>query len=300
MSSAPLDIKVVYSARTSGKPRRAGRRATPAASRPRTWSWAALGLMNLLVAAGFYYATWWEVDPFLYITATWKAPIPGVNVNAAAGLLGLGDAPVPKQQPSGTVVPAAPQSADGDPLARTPGVTAQRTPAFQRPTGITRNAALFGGAMYGWLTLSTVSYSLLAVAAGATLARAGAGAWRRKWVILLGGALLAVAYIVFDTSVRFGWKFPPDHLRWMMGTLVVVGALLGLSMARWPRGFTRIAAAGTILAAAGSVAGLIALKQCDALEKPEYGTIPALAMIFAIHSIYGWLLLPISSRIGRS
>lgn len=300
MSSTSLDIKIVYSAKPGRNPRRAGRSAVPVAVQRRTWTWAALGFVNLAVACGLYYATWWRVDPFLYMTAMWKAPLPGVDAEEAAALLGLGPAPG-RTQPSHGRIPRNLSAGEATPSAQ-PAV-AEGTPGTARTAGgeaPKRNAVLFGTALYGWLSISTISYSVLALAAGAALARAGAGVWRRKWVILLLGAVAGMAYSAFDLLGRFGWQFPPDNLRWFWGGLVVLSALAGLVVQRWYRGLNRLAGIGLIAAAAGSVAGLIALKECNALEKVEYASVASLSMVFAIHSFYGWLLLPISARIGRA
>jgi hypothetical protein len=300
MSSTALDIKIVYSARAGRKPRRAGRPTSNAAVTRPAWRWAALGLVNLVVACVVYYATWWRVDPFLYMTAMWKAPLPGVDAEEAAALLGLGPAPG-RTQPPRVRTPRnlsageANQPAQPSAAATTPGAILAASADAPK-----RNAVLFGAALYGWLSISTISYSLLAVAAGASLARAGAGIWRRKWVILLLGAVAGMAYAAFDLLGRFGWQFPPDNLRWFWGGLVVLSVLAGLVVQRWYRGLNRVAALGLIAAAAGSVAGLMALKECNALEKAEYASLASLSMVFAVHSFYGWLLLPISARIGRS
>ncbi len=292
-TTQPLDIKVIYTAKPGGRPRRAmrpaerpERRSTerPAKNPSKSIAmgrangpWLALGFANLLVAGACYYATWWKVDPFLYMTTMMRAPVSNVSVEAAASLLGLGaESSTPEQRRKAV-----------NELAKNPPAPNKRTYAF-------------AGAVYGWLTLSTFSYIILAMAAGGSLTGAGAGIGRRKGVILLGGCILGMAYAAYDILSRFGWQYRPDHLRGYMGGLLGIGLFLGLAFGGRPRKLIRVAAGTLILSAVGSVAGIWLLKWCDALEKPEYASPVFLIMVFAIHSIYGWLLIPLSSRVGRT
>jgi hypothetical protein len=73
--------------------------------------------------------------------------------------------------------------------------------------------------------------------------------------------------------------------------------LIGATFSRGGRSATRVAAGVLILAAAGSVLALYFGRRCDALE-PGYTDPVFLTIVFAVHSFYAWLLLPLSARLG--
>ena len=246
--------------------------------RPRSAWWLILGLANVLAASGFYYGTWWPADRFLYLTVIMRTPLPGVDLEAASALFG--------------VTVAGPTTPPETVSIKTPQVP---TPRFTGQTA----ATVIGATMYGWLTLATVAYSLLALAAGTTLGEVGRGRSRRIWVILAFGMLVMLGWAGFDVWSQYGPEYPPNYLRAGMAGLVVLSALLGMAIGRFAAWFTRFAGVAVILSALGSVAGLSLLRACDAVD-PTYSSIPFMAMVFAAHSFYGWLLLlPIASRVGR-
>ncbi len=248
------------------------------APRPRSAWWLILGLANVLAASGFYYGTWWPVDWLLYETVVLRTPLPGVDLEAASALFGA------------TV--AGPTTPPETVSLKTPQVP---TPRFTGQTA----ATVIGATMYGWLTLATVAYSLVALAAGTALGKAGARRSRRIWLILACGMLLAMLAWAGFLWIKYGLKYPPNYLRAGMAGLVGLSALLGMAIGRWAGWFTRCAGVVVILSALGSVAGLSLLRACDAVDH-KYASIPFMAMVFAAHSFYGWLLLlPIASRVGR-
>lgn len=277
---SPLDIRVVYGASPKGRMRRSRMadlqpRGVP---RPRSAWWLILGLANVLTASGFYYGTWWSADRFLYLTVMMRTPLPGVDLEAASALFG-----VPLAGPT-----TFPETVS----VKTPQVP---TPRFTGQTA----ATVIGATMYGWLTLATVAYCLIALAAGTTLGEVGRRRSRRIWVILAFGMLVMLTWAGFDVWSQYGPEYPPNYLRAGMAGLVVLSALLGMAIGRLAVWFTRCAGIAVILSALGSVAGLSLLRACDAVD-PKYASIPFMAMVFAAHSFYGWiLLLPIASRVGR-
>jgi hypothetical protein len=82
---------------------------------------------------------------------------------------------------------------------------------------------------------------------------------------------------------------------------VVVCALLGWAIGRGTRGITYVAAVTLVVSAVGSVVGLYLGTLYDAVEPAELPMplLPFLATVFLIHSIWGWILLPLASRVRR-
>ena len=64
---------------------------------------------------------------------------------------------------------------------------------------------------------------------------------------------------------------------------------------------TYLAAIMLILAAAGSAMGLWIGTSYDAIKPHELPTalMPSMVLVFILHSLWGWILVPIASRIGR-
>ena len=276
MSTArPLDIKVIYSA-SSRRPRKPGRAAV-STPRSRATSWALLGAMSLIVAGVLTYATWWPVDKFIYLTFTWKTPVLGVDANAAAGAL------FPN-------LAAAANSEANPPIDEEP-VEAHRY------VGETATI-IIGATAYSWLTLSTVAVGLLALFSGAAFGRAGGTQARRVGVILAAGGVLLLAWQAFDIFSQYDRGFPPSLLRAWMAGLIAVAALIGLAIGRGVRGLGRTAGVAVIIAAVGTAVALHLGKQCGAVSA-EYSSLLFLLFAFLIHSLYGWILLFFSFRLGR-
>jgi len=272
-TTAPLDIKVIYSASSRRRPRRwAG--SHPA--RGGVWLWSLVGAANLLAACCLYYGTWWRVDPFLYQTSVLRTPLPGVNLDAAAaGLLGPAFA-----------------TATG----RSAGAAAPLT-SVPRPEDQTR-ATIVGATMYTWLTLTSLAAGLLAFAGGGALGGAGAARLRHIWMVLAGVVALVLGWALYDLWGRYGWKYPPNHWRVGMGAVVAFCGLLGLMRDRAPLRLCRLAAVVLIVSAVASSVGLYIGSRFEMLQS-EHASMAFLATVFVVHSAYGWLLLIGCARLGR-
>lgn len=379
MSAAPpLDIKVIYSA--SGKrasPKRAappprpqrdprshrrpeGSRAAATSGRTSPFKLLLLGVLNLAVAGGLYYATWWRVDrELIYMTLTYKTHVPGVNLDEFAKLIvpnaappprvsrgttaptrGRGSQPGAREKASGRRVgnsrrtgrtrqDARPEVQNPEPSAGAkdePSPNATETGGAQQPTNAAGSdtragemaaateqetasgdqhqarytgetaTKIIGISAYGWLTLSTIAFGFLAMAAGALLATAGGHRWRRIGLILSAGGLAGLCWFGYSTWVQYGEAYPTGHLRWGMGGLALLAVLVGMAIGRAPKGLNRVAAAMLLVSAIGSVVALYLGHLCDAIPA-EQASLGFLAVVFVIHSFYGWLLLPVASRL---
>lgn len=257
-----LDIKVVY---RGGSLRR---KLTPARLHPTTSRLALLGLLNLAVAGALCYATWWPADRFIYLKFVLKTPIDATQLAVMFNL------------PSRELAPAP----TGD----------SSTAATQRFVGETATAVI-GVTGYAWLTLATFAACALAVSGGAAVGKAGDPPLRRIGRILFIGGLLGLAWGAYETFSQFGAKYPPAHLRWSMVALVVLCGLLGLAIGRRVKGLTRLAAATLILSAVGTAVGLYLGGLAGAIS-PDYSSALFLALLFLVHSFYGWTLLAFSPR----
>lgn len=276
-TSAPLEVKVIFDASSRGRRRPMPRaRASPRVSR--AWPWIVLGLFNLLAAGGLYYATWWRVDPFLYLTLMLKTPV-DLDLDQAAGIF------VPRN------------NEPREPASSTPAPPSSVPTALPRWTGDAVRKVM-GAAAYGWLTLATAAACTLSLSAGVAWSRIGGAPWRRAGVILAATLTLALAVAVFVVWNQYGKQYLPSHLRIGMGGLVLLSAFTGLAVGRAARGLSRIAAIALIISAIGTVIALYLGYRCGAIP-PEQATPLYLFLAFLIHSGYGWIQLPVLSRMGR-
>ena len=276
MSTArPLDIKVIYSA-SSRRPRRRGQSIAGRSKSPAAW-WALVGAFSLIPACGLTYATWWPVDKFVYMTFAWKTPVLGVDADAAARAMfpGLTAGAGTEPNPSADEKPDGPQKYVGETATFIIGITA-----------------------YSWLTLSTIAAGVLALSAGVAFGRVGGTQVRRVGVILAVGGALILAWIAFDILTEYDRGFPPSYLRAWMASLVGISVLIGMAIGRGVRGLTRFAAVTLILAGVSTAVAIYLGGQCGAISA-ERSTLLIMLLAFAIHSLYGWILLPISSRLAR-
>jgi hypothetical protein len=222
-----------------------------------------------------YYATWWPIDRWIYVTLVLHTPIPGVDTAEASNLLfpGLTE-PAPKSR---QVPPAAGSTSSGDQVRKILLTTAP-----------------------SWLTLSTLSYGMLALSAGAAWGRTGTHTRRKLWLFLLvlgvGMLLLAGGWVAW----QYGMEWPSEYSRYAFASVAAFPFLVGLGLRRGARFLCRLAGVFLIVAALGTALSLYLLGRCGAVEERFFGP-SFLAMVFAAHSLYGWLLLiPIGSRVGRS
>jgi len=276
-TAPPLEVKVVYSAnkrrRASGKPR-------PMGAPSRSSRLVFLAVLNLVVAGTLYYGIWWRVDKYINVRLILAIPLTGVDADSATGFL----APNP---PSAAESPAADTNEVG------PASTSEFTPKTTQVMMI--------ATAYGWETLATVATCVLALSAGTLLGRAGGAGWRRAGIVLTCVVLLALIGAVYATWTRYGAGYPTAHLRIGFGAVGLLVALVGLALGRGMRVWLRGAAWATILAGVGSAVAVYLATLCDAIRPDELplSLIPFLFVVFAVHSLWGWILLPIASRIDR-
>ncbi len=273
MGTAPqLEIKVIYgaSSRNRRRPRTGFRGYVTRSTR-----WVALSVVNLLVATGLYYGTWWLADPELRVKLIMHTEFTGVNLNAVAAEL----------------IPAKPMS----PGAQTPPAAVKAPIATPTVEGPTTLGFMFVATAIGWEFLSTVTICVVALSSGALLHKWGS----RKlhiWCALLGVvALCALGWKIHGSWSDYG-RFVPDQLRLGIGLLVVAAVLSGLLMGRRAKGLTYLAAFALIFSAGSTVLGLYIGAECDAI-KPQHASAMFLVTVFVLHSLWGWILLPAASRL---
>ncbi len=277
MPSAPaLDIKVIY---TSSRRRRRGR-WVPRAGGPTARSrLLLLGVVNLIAASGLYYGTWWVADPELRIKIIFHTPLAGVDSGMTAGALVPPESKLRPVQTSGRV-------------ERISGATAG-------VQGVTSDAILFVGTAIGWEVLATLAACALALSGGTLLGRAGGPAWHRGVLILGLLTLAALGWAALGLWTKYE-RLTPDLLRYGVAVLVVLVALTGLALRRGEKLLTYLAAIAVILSAVGSVVALCIGYRYGAVNPAEL-PIPFvifLTLVFALHSLWGWILLPLASRVG--
>ncbi len=267
-TTSPLDVKVVYDARSR---RRRSRSVRPYLSRGgRRLTPILIGMINLAAAAGIYYGAWWQADPELRLKLLMHTPLPGVDVDEAAAVF-------------------------GPPQTR---ALAHRKAAQPGSSDTRKQAALFVGTAFGWEALCTLASCALALSGGALLGRAGGATWRAGAIMLAVVGLSAAGWKAMGLWTQYG-RFVPDQLRVDMGAAVLIFALIGAAIARGVRGLTLLAAIALILSACGSVFTLHVGARYGAVQPSELpmSLLPFAAAVFAIQSLWGWILLPLAWRL---
>ena len=292
-----LDIKVVY--RASGRSRSVRPARAAKAPRPPTSGGSRgkragtiIALMNLAIAGGIFYATWWHVDPDVTVTLEWQTPV--IPVEALAQL--------------GVFFGVRASDHVDEPPAEEGHTSADETPVFEGATA----AAVMGGASYTWLGAEMVAAGLLALSAGAGLGGLLTSRIRQGARIVAGVLLL-----YFFVHVTWVWmesrtSFPITAARDAWGILIAFLLIFGAGIGRRGRGFGRVAGVAVILAGLASAAGLYLFTLCDASWHPETviaGAASAMGLdassltfaviIFVIHSLYGWVLLGLAANLGE-
>lgn len=278
MSTTPFEIKVVYDA--SRRKRGGAVVRTARAGRVGTANtWMIVGaVLNFAVAGGMYYATWWKIDPFIYITLLKKTPFP-VTREFAANPLGLRSLTAPAE----ALEPIAAEEIDSEPASPW-----RWSAKFARIS--------IGGTAYFWLTLATIGACAVAMAGGAWLGLAE-GRWARVLGAVGGVALLVgIAYMGYRVWTEYKAMFEPNQLRIGIGLLTLLAALLGLAVATRARGITKMAGGIVLVAAVVTAAGMWLWTQNGALET-KYAGWGVLAAAFAIHAVWGAVLLVSVKRI---
>jgi hypothetical protein len=274
-TTTPLDIKVVYDA--SSRRKRKGT-VVPGGERKRAAPiLLVVGLLNLAAAGGLCYATWWPIDSFIYMNFVLRTPL-DIDLDAAAG----------------AIMPGL--SADSPQAA---GATDLPVGELPPPTIVGRTAQIVIGVTgYSWLTLATMAACALALAGGAAWGRSGGALWRTAGLLLAVVVVAGLAWFGYSVWTEYGTVYPPGALDLGMGGLVLLAALVGMAIGRGARGLTRLAGIMLIISAAGSVAGLYSGRLCGAVES-QYASFSFMAVVFVIHSVWGWVLLPLASRMRR-
>lgn len=312
-----MEIKVVYDAskRHGGKtivrssPIRPGRRARGGV--------VLVSLLNLAVAGTMYYATWWRVDPFLYITMIKKTPLPldfgssGFFVSRPKRVQTSPDSGATSDKSEGALGDAP--NANGSPPEAKTQDQFESQPEGVRWGGKTAQV-MIPAAAYGWLTLATAGACMLALAGGAGVGAAGGKKLRRVGWILAPGLAIGLAFTVYrlwpQSDVKsgqetkllehlvqslYGMKYSPVQLRMWMGALAFLSLSIGMAIGRRVRVLTRLAAVTIILAAVGSAMGVWLWSQCGALEAGQ-ASVMVMVLVFVAHSAWGWVLWPLSRR----
>ena len=176
--------------------------------------------------------------------------------------------------------------------------TNSRSSTEQRTKAQTAQAIGFAGTIVGWEVLATLVSCALALSGGALVAKAKSNGIRAGVIIvgLLGVA--ALGWRAYSLWQQYG-RFVPDQIRIDIAALVAILGLVGLAISSGARTLTRVAAILLILSAAGSVIGMYVGTHFEAIT-PD--ALPASLLtcavgVFLIQSAWGWLLLPVASRI---
>jgi hypothetical protein len=111
-------------------------------------------------------------------------------------------------------------------------------------------------------------------------------------LVLMGG----VAYFAYQIWAEYAMMFKPDQFRMGMGWLTLLVALLGLATAARARGVSLLAGITIIIAAIGTPVGLWLWSQGGAID-PRFASWPWLAGAFAMHAVWGLILLISAARI---
>ena len=197
MTSAPLEVKVIYDS-SSG---RGNRRVVITRTGVANSRWLVVGLLNLLLAGALYYGTWWRVDrEVIYPKLLMKSTIPGVDLSQVAHALGPKNAP--RRQPA---------------------------PRSTAATTIDKDTVQLWVVSYSWLALATMAYSALALSAGSLLGRWRGGSIRRIGVILTVAAASGLGLSTYIVLSKHGMEYSPSALRWAMGGLGGLLLFLGLA-----------------------------------------------------------------------
>ena len=248
-----------------------------------------LGLLNILIAGGLYYGTWWKADRFIYEVFVFRTPVPGMDIDLLMQQL------FPGYTAAKALADSRPESegAEGSP-AEYAGETATAAPRFVGQTATT----VIGVTAYGWLTMSTISLCALALAGGTAIVRVGGAALQKIGLLLAVGSALVLIWQAYAVYTEYKLAYPPSALRYGMGALVFWFLPAGMAFNRAHIGITRLAAITLIVTGACTMLAIYLGRQCGVIEQEWSGPI-VLLLAFVAHSFYGWLLLPVSSRLSR-
>lgn len=247
-----------------------------------------LHVLNAAVAMALCVGTWQIDKNFIYTNLLLRTPIPGVDAaEAARVLLGIeveqgGGAAFAEPAFDSEFAFDTEHPVDPEPMASPTG----SAPLFSGQTATVMVPAI----AYSWLTVSTTSYCLLALAAGSGIGSGARPGWRRIGITLALLATAALGWEVFRILSQYGMQFPTKTWRLGMAALTALCMLYGIALGKWAIKLTRASAILLIVAGLGSVVALCLGKLCDAIE-PQYSSPQFFALVFAVHSIWGWILL---------
>lgn len=289
MTTAPLDVKVVYDASaTRGRRGTVVTRTGVAPSR-----WLIVGVINVVTSGVLCYGAWWRVDSeILYPGIVMHSTIPGVNLNLLSANM------IPKKR-TPHAKPLT-KSSDQEP-ARAALPASKASPATASTAGsrtVDARTVQLWGAAYTWLALATLASCALSLSSGSLIGRWRGDSIRSVGMILTGGAVLGLGLSVYTVFNKYGMEYPTGHLRLTMAGLGALCFCVGLSIAGRVRGLARFAGGTVILSAIGSVVGLYLWSRIDAVP-PEQATLTYLLIVFAIHSAWGWILWVVAPRLPR-
>ncbi|MCO6437389.1 MAG: hypothetical protein J5J06_09910 [Phycisphaerae bacterium] len=284
MPTAPLDIKVIYSA--TGK--RAPKSVRPARTvRPGGGGTALsmfVGLLCIAAAAGLGWFVPWKVDRELYMVVMLKTPaiqLSEANTNLFRALPG-----------------AASNGSNG----RRVGIEGIVPRGEDAPIIVGRTAQIvIGVTRYAWPVLAVLTASVLALAGGLAWGRALGGAIRTVALVLLLLGLAYAAWRVYGVAMEFGRHFKPAHVREGMSTVVVLAGLLGLWSGRGARGWSRFAGILLVVLGVASAAGIYLGRLCNAIPTAYERLAGPLGIvaIFGVCTAYGILLFLIAGRLRK-
>lgn len=271
MSTAPpLEVKVVFDASARRGQRGITAKPKKAARRGGAIGLICFGLLQLLVAGGFCYATWWPVEEFIVVDGALHTPIPDLNLDLAAQEMFGGLVSNRPGMPPGEVTKA--EVVHADPSAFSPETT-------QKVIWISAGA---------WMVAATLSCCLLALAGGCAWGRVFSRSLKFLFVLLTLAGAGWLGWMVWQLWLEHGTNVTPQMLRDEISTLVVVFVLVGLTWGGSVRGVSRTAAVLVILSSLLAVAGLVLWKMCGALEG-TLASYPTMAGIFVAHAFWGFI-----------
>ena len=272
-TTAQVDVKVVYTA--SKRRRKPIREIGPPGSRP-SKGLLTIGVINILLASAMYAGTWWWADSELRVKVILNVPVPGIDMNQLGDLFGVASDP---------------------PVLGNPAATLSNTP-LGAASAQTSSVGVFIGTFIAWEIVISMAAAVLALSGGAILGLSGGQSWRRRGMFLTLGVLIAFIVGAYWVWSQYGIKYRLDHLRWGVGLATLWALCLGLAIGGRVRGLTFVAAIALILAAGATTLGLYIGLQFEAFHPTDFpwsfGVFAA--AIFAVHSLWGWILLPVAAR----
>ena len=239
-----------------------------------------LGMLNLSAASGLFYAGWWPIDDWMSFNLILHTPfMPAGNMDQMAKIFGA--APSKVNRP--------PREDTSPEISETTSIL-KRTPWKIDIGGGMRKGIWATRAAYGWQALAVLAVGALAVAGGAAVGGAAGGGWRRLGGIAGIASTLALGSWCYYVWTTKGMGFSIADGRYAIGGLAVVGGFAGLAMGGHINGLTRLAGVAVILSSMGTGVGLW-LGACCEVVKEEPATLGFMLKAFAIHSVYGWMLI---------